>query len=126
MTHSSRLQYLAVLSAALLLLFLFSESQLDNRQHSDNIISLLAFLEYDSQIKQQVVELKHGHRKNYHELEAITRSQQNLVNGFNGFEYVRSNETLSSINDGISNLRQQVTSRNEDIEIFKRGNTQQQ
>lgn len=72
---------------AVVLLFLFLKSQVDERRLHNTSISLLSLVEYDQELKLQMIELKNGYHKNYgglvvlqtnieHQLDHLTKTNE--------------------------------------------------
>ncbi len=122
MKSTTLLQYLFAISIASLIVFLFFNSRFDNDLHQRTIVDILTFLEYDSRIRLQVIELQQGHRKNYGGLVAAMEQQKRIIDSIQQRNQLKQSNQITSLSDLLIDLRQERELRDEDIEFFKREN----
>ncbi len=122
MKSSGLTQYISGFIVASLLIFLFFQSQIDNTRHEKTLIELLTLMENDSQLRQQIIELHIGHKKNYGGLVAhqqnISQIMRKLLTPDSPL-FIDSSALASS---QLGKLQQSLAQRFDAIETFKSEN----
>jgi diguanylate cyclase (GGDEF)-like protein/PAS domain S-box-containing protein len=122
MKPATLIQYVSAILVAALIFHLFLNSRSHSNQHQQIIIDILTFLEYDSRIRLQVVELQQGHRRNYGGLVAATEQQRNLFDRIEMSTETGDSPRNFRLKPLLLELKRQIDARDEEIEFFKREN----
>jgi diguanylate cyclase (GGDEF)-like protein/PAS domain S-box-containing protein len=105
-----------------MLIYLFSNSQIDKDRYEKTLIDLLTFLEYDSRIKQQIVELRSGSKKNYSGLAAQQRILRNILEKFADNNSTTNLTADPEITRLLTSLQSEMQTKFSAIEQFKHYN----